>query len=127
MPFSSPGMYDGKVFFKGGPTSLIVPQGVTLKGDGLEQRTAPPQFKGSIFQTTAASYKVAIEGSGVLRPPQGAEPEQSGPQIEFVLPKVYTRMNWILALAFSILALGFVLLYRSGQPVAPVKKPGKKK
>jgi len=33
----------------------------------------------------------------------------------------------VLALSFSILALGFVLLYRSGQPAVPEKKSGKKK
>lgn len=128
LPFSSPGTFEGRLFYKGGPTSLIAPQGVTLKGDGLEARTPPPQFKGSIYQTTAPSFKVEIEGSGVLRPPPAAaEPEQNGPQLEFVLPKLYTKLTWILALSFSILALGFVLLYRSGQPVASVKKPGKKK
>jgi hypothetical protein len=128
LPFNSPGTFDGKAFFKGGPTSLVVPEGVQLKGEGLEVRPPPPQFKGSIYQTTAAAYKVEIEGSGVLRQPQaGGDSEQSGPQISFVLPKLYDKLTWVLTLSFSILALGFVLLYRSGQPTAPVKKSGKKK
>lgn len=127
-PFNSPGTFDGKTFFKGGPTSLIVPEGVQLKGEGLEVRPPPPQFKGSIYQTTAASYKVEIEGSGVLRQPQaGGDSEQSGPQISFVLPKLYDKLTWVLVLSFSILTLGFVLLYRAGQPAVPIKKSGKKK
>src|SRR5260370_35956514 len=36
VPFSSPGTFTGKVFYKGGPTSFIVPQGLTSKGEGLE-------------------------------------------------------------------------------------------
>jgi hypothetical protein len=128
LPFNSPGTFDGKTFFKGGPTSLIAPEGVQLKGEGLEVRPPPPQFKGSIYQTTAPAYKVEIEGSGVLRQPQaGGDSEQSGPQISFVLPKLYDKLTWVLALSFSILALGFVLLYRSGQTAVPDKKSGKKK
>jgi hypothetical protein len=127
MPFNSPGTFDGKAFFKGGPTSLIVPEGVQLKGEGLETRTPPPQFKGSIYQTTQAAFKVEIEGSGVLKQPQASESEQGAPQISFVLPKLYAKLPWILTLSFSILALGFVLLYRAGQPVVSVKKSGKKK
>ena len=70
-----------------------------------------------------------IEGSGVLRQPQagGGDSEQSSSQISFVLPKLYDKLTWVLALSFSILALGFVLLYRAGQPPVPVKKSGKKK
>ncbi len=127
LPFNSPGTFEGKTFFKGGPTSLIAPEGVLLKGEGLEVRPPPPQFKGSIYQTTAAAYKVEIEGSGVLRQPQASDSEQSGPQISFVLPKLYDKVTWVLTLSFSILALGFVLLYRSGQPASPGKKSGKKK
>ncbi len=126
MPFTSPGVFEGKVLYKGGPTSLIAPQGVQIKGEGLESRGQEPRTRATIFQTAAADYKVEIEGSGSLRG-QEAESEQSGPQIQFVLPKVYTKLPWILSLAFSILALGFVLLYRSGAAAAPVKGPGKKK
>ena len=104
-----------------------MPEGVQLKGEGLETRTPPPQFKGSIYQTTQAAFKVEIEGSGVLKQPQASESEQGAPQISFVLPKLYAKLPWILTLSFSILALGFVLLYRAGQPVVSVKKSGKKK
>jgi hypothetical protein len=123
MPFKSPGTFAGKVFFKGGPTSFIVPQGVTVKGEGLESKGQEPRFKASIFQTTASSYKLEIEGSGAMqREPAAGEQEQQGPQIQFVLPKLYDKMYWVLALSFSILILGFVLLYRAGQTVAVKKK-----
>lgn len=123
VPFTSPGTFEGKVFYKGNPTSLIAPQGVQLKGKGLVFRGQEPQFGMSIYQTTAAAYKVEI----VLQRPQAAETEQSEPQIQFILPKLYNKLEWVLALSLSILALGFVLLYRSEQPVASPRKVGKRK
>ncbi len=123
LPFTSPGTFDGKVFYKGGPTSLIVPQGVSLKGEGLESRGQEPRTKASIYQTTETSFKVEIEGSGELKRGEAAESEQSsGPQMTFVLPKLYDKMYWVLALSFSILLLGFILLYRAGQPSGVKKK-----
>jgi hypothetical protein len=126
LPFTSPGTFTGKVFYKGGPTSFIVPQGVTVKGAGLESKGQEPRFKASIYQTTAASYKLELEGTGVMqREPAAAESEEKGPQIQFVLPKLYTKLYWVLALSFSILLLGFVLLYRAGQ--TPAASSPKKK
>ncbi|HTM52159.1 MAG TPA: carboxypeptidase-like regulatory domain-containing protein [Bryobacteraceae bacterium] len=122
VPFTSPGSFEGKVFYKGGPTSLIVPDGVTVKGEGLESRGQEPRTKASIYQTSAESFKVQIEGSGELKRGEAAESEQGGPQIQFVLPKLYDKLYWVLALSFSILILGFVLLYRAGGTAAPVRK-----
>jgi hypothetical protein len=120
LPFTSPGTFEGKSLYKGGPTSIIVPQGVSLKGEGLESRGQEPRTKATIYQTTQAAFKVEIEGSGELkRGEPAAESEQSGPQIQFVLPKLYDRLYWVLALSFSILVLGFILLYRAGQTAAP--------
>ncbi len=127
IPFTSPGTFEGKSLYKGGPTSLIAPSGVTIKGEGLESRGQEPRTKATIYQTTLADYKLEIAGSGSLQSAQAADPEQTGPQIQFVLPKIYSKLTWVLSLAFSILTLGFVLLYRSGPVAAPVKGPGKKK
>src|SRR6185436_1154746 len=108
MPFTSPGTFEGRVFYKGGPTSVIVPEGVSLKGQGLESRGQEPRTKATIYQTTETSFKVEIEGSGELKRGEAAESgEQSGPQMQFVLPKLYDKLYWVLALSFSILLLGF--------------------
>ena len=42
--------------------------------------------------------------------------------MQFVLPKLYDKLYWVLALSFTILLLGFVLLYRAGQPSGVKKK-----
>ena len=130
LPFTSPGTFAGKIFYPGdGPTSFVVPPGVVLKGDGLESKGVEPRTKAAIFQTNAVSYKLDIEGTGVLQRPQAgeAEPEERGPSLEFVLPKLYKKMYWVLALSGTILLLGFVLLYRAGLPAPSVKGPGSKK
>ncbi len=41
MPFTSPGEFDSKVFYKGGPTRVIVPKGVTVAGDRPHKTWAP--------------------------------------------------------------------------------------
>ncbi len=124
LPYTPPAAFTGKALYKGGPTSLIAPDGVTIKGEGLESKGQEPRSKATVYQTTAPVYKLEIEGAGALRNPE-SEQQPSGPDIQFVLPKLYTKLTWILSLAFSILALGFVLLYRAGRPA--VKASGKKK
>ncbi len=46
------------------------------------------------------------------------QPESSGPQIEQIMPRLYTQAVPILGIALGILALGFALLYRkpAGRP-----------
>ncbi|MBI3472354.1 MAG: hypothetical protein HY013_13450, partial [Candidatus Solibacter usitatus] len=113
IPFTS-GAFQGRVFYQGGPTSLIAPAGVTLKGEGLEAKGPEPRTQANIFQTRAASFKVEIEGTGMLRQPQAAEADQSsGPSIQQILPKVYTKLYWVLGLSFAILTAGFLLFYRA--------------
>jgi hypothetical protein len=127
LPFTSPATFEGKVFYKGGPTSLMAPQGVQIKGEGLESRGQEPRTKASIYQTTATAYKVEIAGSGVLQRGQAAESGEREPSIQQVMPKIYDRLYWVLALSLTILLLGFTLLYRAGQAVAPARESGKKK
>ncbi len=132
VPFTSPGAFEGRNL-TGAPASLIAPDGVTLKGDGLEPRGQEPRTKASIYQMKAGSFKVEISGTGSLRQARSSEPEgESGPQVTTVLPKIYAKLYWILGLGLGILALGFILLYRAHQPVRAeaanpqVRKKGKK-
>jgi hypothetical protein len=126
MPYRSPLTFSSKRF-TGPMTSLIAPTGVEIKGDGLESRGREPRTGAQIFQVKADSYKISIEGEGALRQQGGgAESEsQSGPSIEQILPKIYSKLYWVIGLGFGILALGFVILLRAQPPVSPVR--GKKK
>ena len=128
LPFSSPGTFEGRTLYKGGAiTSIVAPPGVTIKGEGVEFRSVEPRTKSSIFRTTATAFKLEIEGTGVLQRPQGETAEPPESTIQFVQPKIYEKMWWILALASTILLLGFTLLYRAGQSAASVKGSGSKK
>jgi hypothetical protein len=66
-----------------------------------------------------ATYKVEIAGS-MPAAAADAESGDNGPSLEEVSPKILQQnMKWILALAFGILALGFIVLYRA-QPAPAV-------
>lgn len=122
MPFSG-GPFEGHTYFKGGPTSLIAPLGVEIKGDGLVDRGKEPRTQATIYQVQGDSYKVDISGTGTLRPASGSEGGETagGPEVSQVMPKVDEKRYLILAISMSILALGFVLLYRAKTPQPPAK------
>jgi hypothetical protein len=116
VPFTSPGLFQGRNLTPE-PASLVVPEGVTLKGGGIEPRGQEPRTKATIYQARGASYKVEISGTGSLRQARSSESEgESGPQIQPVLPRIYGKLYWILGLGLGILTLGFILLYRAHQP-----------
>ncbi len=74
-----------------------------------------PQTKAHIYGAGDADYTVKITGTGSLRNAEAApaDAEDTGqPQIEEKAARVYSRMYWVLGLAFAILGLGGVLLYR---------------
>lgn len=128
LPFTSPGTFQSRTLYKGGATtSIVAPPGVTIKGEGIELISVEPRTKSSILRTTATAFKLEIEGTGALQRPQATESEPPESSIQFVLPKIYERMWWVLALSSTILLLGFTLLYRAGRPAASVKGSGSKK
>jgi hypothetical protein len=127
VPFTSPGKFEGKILYKGGPTRLVAPNGVTIKGDGILSLGQEPRTKASIWDVKSDSFKVEIAGSGTLQQPDDSTEDAGGASVEQIPPKLYDNMKWILALAFGILTLGFILLYRAHVPetalAAPKGKP----
>ena len=119
VPYSSGALFEGKTVGKTEePTLLVVPNGVTLKGEGVESRGQEPRSQASVFSVAAATYKVEIAGSMPAAAASDADSTDNGPSLEEVSPKVLQQnMKWILALALGILALGFIVLYRA-QPAA---------
>jgi len=122
VPYSSGALYEGRTVGKiDEPTLLVAPAGVTLTGDGVENKGQEPQSKASIYSVHAPAYKVEIAGS-MPAAPTDSEAGENGPGLEEVSPKILQRnMKWILALALGILGLGFAVLYRA-QP-APAGVP----
>ena len=121
MPFSG-GKFEGHTFYKGGPTSLIAPVGVEIKGEGLEDRGQEPRTQSTIYQVKADSYRIEISGTGSLQQAASSSEEAAGgPEVQQIMPKVDEKRYTILAIASSILLLGFVLLYRARTPQPPAK------
>lgn len=136
MPFTSPGEFDSRVFYKGGgPTRVIVPQGVTVQGEGFKDMGEGP-MKAKIFSTDATEIKVQVTGTGTLKgdAPDASASDQGGGggQIAQIMPKLYhssdpnggfpgalNSVKWVVLTAFGVLGLGFALLYRAS-PVEPV-------
>jgi hypothetical protein len=130
VPYAEGADLAGKVVSQDENTYLIVPNGVTLKGDGLNDLGAEPRSQAHIFGLTAAAYKVQLTGSVAAAPAgdqggeQGGEAGEGGPTIQQIMPRVNTKTVSILIVALGILALGFALLYRSGPPSpAPPRGP----
>jgi hypothetical protein len=124
LPFASPGKFSGKLLQKEALTRLVAPQGVELKGDGLEAVGREPRSQAQIFGVKRAPFEVEIQGTGSIRSSESAaEDEDSGPGIQQILPRLYDRVYIVLGLAILILALGFAMLYRRTIPPAPEPPP----
>jgi hypothetical protein len=119
VPFNAPGTFEGKLLEKA-PTRLVVPNGVTLTGDGVQSLGQEPQTKAEIYDVKGPDYKVEIAGTGSLQQAEEASDDSGGggASYEQIPPRVYGNMKWILVLAFAILTVGFMLLYRAQVPAA---------
>jgi hypothetical protein len=117
VPYTEGAEFSGRVLTKDENTYLIAPQGVTMTGAGLNDLGAEPRTQAHIYGLTGNTYKVQLTGSVAAAPGEDAQPQadsEAGPKIEQTLPRVNRQSKLILGLALSILALGFVLLYRKG-------------
>ncbi len=112
LPYTSPGTFTGKDLFKGGATQLVAPSTVTLKGD-IELLGKEPDTQLVMYTAKGANYKVEVEGTGSLRAAAGDGDEGGGPGIESIMPRLYSKMYWVLGLAMTILALSFALQFRA--------------
>jgi len=131
IPFTSPGEFDVKTFYKGSATKFVAPVGVTLKGDGLKELGQEPRTKAMIFGLDAPAVTLHVEGTGALNRGAAAESDSGGGgggeqgRLMQIMPRLYQSsdptagfasavlsVKWILLLSFAVLGLGFVLLYR---------------
>lgn len=106
--------FTSKIMHAEGVTRLVTPSSVTIEGDGVEVLGQEPTTKANIYNAASAGYSVKITGIGSLRNQAAAAPDEDtgAPEIEEKPARIYTRMEWVLGLAFGVLGLGGVLLYR---------------
>ncbi len=122
LPASDPATFTGKVLYKGPPTRLVVPNGVTLEGAGLKSLGAEPRSQAAIYETADAAFEVKLSGTGSMSAPEsaaGGDAEEGGPSLRTIPPPgIDDRKFQILGLSLAVLALGFVMLYRRGRTAA---------
>jgi hypothetical protein len=115
VPTANPLIFSGKILHNEGASDLVVPSGVTIKGDSVELAGQEPKTQASIYRIKGASFKVEVTGVGSLHQPEAAAPDEDNgaPGIEQVKPRIYEQLYPILGMTFTILALGSFLLYRT--------------
>jgi hypothetical protein len=136
MPFRTPGVFEEHIVTKGGLTRLVAPQGVEFKAPDLRTLGQEPNTKATIYEIKGPDVKVDVQGTGGLNGASGGSQGQgnNGPGLSENLPKLYGLMTsnssllqtllavkWILLTVLGMLALGFILLYRKGNPIEPAE------
>ena len=125
LPVGSPFTFHGRlVDVKGmaaGPLRLIAPPGVTLAGNDIQQVGTEPKTQATIYNVTAAgNFSVDVTGTGALHPDDASSQQDSdAPQVTEGEPRIYAHLPWLLTLAFSILGIGLLILYRTGSQTEP--------
>jgi hypothetical protein len=133
MPFQTPGVFEDVILSKGGQTRIIAPVGVTFKGTGLKDLGQEPRTKATIWGVEGPAIKFTVEGTGSLSEPNadaggGGEAGAGQPALSMILPKLYglaggsenvltqiLAVKWLLLSVFTMLALGFAVLYRKSE------------
>jgi hypothetical protein len=120
VPYNEGDVYEGTVITKDENTYLIAPQGVTLEAAGLNDLGVEPRSQAHIYGLSATFYKIKLTGTPIVAAPtedsgadSGAADQDNGPQIEQIMPRIYSQAVPIILLALGILAAGFALLYRA--------------
>ncbi len=127
LPVGSPFNFQGRaVNVKGmlaGPLRLIAPPGVTLAGNDIQQVGTEPKTQATIYNVTApGSFSALVSGTGSLHnngDSDAAQDTSDEPQVVQGKPQIYDHLGWLVALAFSILGVGLIALFRT----SPVGSP----
>jgi hypothetical protein len=133
MPFKSPGVFEDHILSKAGALRVVAPTGVEFKGDDVSALGQEPTSKATIYGVKGPDVQFQVTGTGLFnqQDDQGGG-SNNGQSLSENLPKLYGLLQanssfaqsvgavkWILLTVFGMLALGFTLLYRKGDPVGP--------
>ncbi len=114
VPTTTPMTFTDQLLHADAASNLVVPNGVTVKSDDLELAGTEPKTQASIYRIKSASFKVQVDGMGILQgQSEGSGDDNGQPQVQEVKPRIYESMYWILGMAFAILGLGSLLLARN--------------
>lgn len=125
IPAGTPLTFRGRVVnVKGmpaGPLRLIAPPGVSITGKDIQSVGTEPKTQATIYTVAAPDvFAIDLAGTGSLHADQAETPDSSDePPVIQGKPRIYTHLGWLIALAFAVLGVGLVVLYRS----SPVRSP----
>jgi hypothetical protein len=117
VPYTEGAPYAGKIVTKDENTYLIVPNGVTMAGEGLNDLGQEPRTQAHLYGFSGSAYRIELTGAAaaVAAPADNAaaDDQSASPPLEQIMPRLYDKTIPFLAVALGILALGFALLYRA--------------
>ena len=126
LPVGSPFTLEGRVVningMPSGPLRLIAPSGVTLAGTDIQPVGTEPTTQASIYNVISPnSFTVSITGTGALHnaADSGSADTSDSPQVTEGRPQIYSHLTLLIVLAFSILGVGLIMLFRN----SPVHTP----
>lgn len=102
--------FAGNILHKEGETRLIVPKGLALKGEGLEEFAPEPRTQAAIYGVKSGPFSVTITGKAE---PVEREEDSGSPEVGPGRPRIYSKMPWILGLMGGILVVGLYSLAKS--------------
>jgi hypothetical protein len=114
--------FESRILHGGGPVRIIAPKGVKLESPALADLGPEPRTQATVYELKGRQYALNIVGTGTLRDNSAeaasasaseSTAEQDSPGIDAVRPRLYERLAPVLGLVFAMLAIGFVLLYRT--------------
>ena len=131
IPFRSPGVFADHILSKAGLIQMVAPPGVEIKGPDVTLLGQEPTTKSNIYGAKGPDLQVQVEGTGLFNAPSDSSGTAgSGQNLAENFPKLYgllaanasfldslLAVKWVLLTILGMLALGFILLYRKGDPL----------
>jgi hypothetical protein len=130
MPFRSPGVFEDRILSKAGLIQMVAPPGVEFKGPDVTLLGQEPTTKSNIFGVKGPDVQIRVEGTGLFNAPAESGTAGSGQNLAENFPRLYgllaanssfleslLAVKWVLLTILGMLALGFTLLYRKGDPL----------
>lgn len=115
LPAATPMIFAGRVIGGALPLRLVVPNGVTLKGDSIQLLGQEPTTQATIYNVSGDKYQVEVEGMAAGMPQLQPGEDLGRPEPRMAKPRLYNQLWMILALVLLILTLGGVILWRRGE------------
>jgi hypothetical protein len=119
LPAGSPFTFRGRTVniegMRAGPLRLIAPPGVTLAGTDIQQVGTEPTTQASIFNVlSTGNFTVDVAGTGSLRKGGDSSADTGeSPPVREARPQIYAHLTLLMVLAFSILGVGLIMLFRT--------------